>query len=803
MTGDTGQGARRGRELWLPILGVLLILAGLALARLTALDPDPGLTLAALGGALALGLFLRWLLLPGARRGLVALIRDDPVPGCVTDGTGRLVYANPAACAALALGADTPLRTGLAGADPPVDPDMLLACARAEGHATRETRLAGAAHLLSLRPLGKWMLWRIERLGPDAETAIPLVTLGQDGKVLSMNAAGRRLIGQRPCRADQLVADGPIAEDRIYRLKTAQGPREAHVAALEDRPGCRELAVIPAELPKVGADQSLSELPVAVLKVAGDGTILFATETARQLLGAEKLEGARLPRYMEGLGRSIADWLSEAAEGRGLNRSEFLRLVRDDREAFVQVTLTPTTEAGRRILIAVLNDATELKTLEAQFVQSQKMQAIGQLAGGVAHDFNNLLTAITGHCDLMLLRHDAADPNYADLVQISQNANRAASLVGQLLAFSRKQTLRPSIFDMRETLSDLTHLLNRLVGERTRLILTHDPHLPPVRGDRRQLEQVVMNLVVNARDAMPEGGEIRIETEHVTLEEPLRRDRARLPAGSYVRIRVIDGGQGIPQDQLGKVFEPFFTTKRQGEGTGLGLSTAYGIVKQTGGFIFVESAPGAGTTFSIYVPAHDGPLPQPDPAPREVPRGRLRGRARGNILLVEDEAPVRAFASRALTLRGYKVTEAASAEAALELLSGSGMAVDLFISDVIMPGRDGPSWITEARAQHSGTPVIFMSGYAEEALDRSGPELADAAFLPKPFSLNELTDLVDETLGIDIDTYLPRRKPKPPADGAAEGGAAAEPSSESGTKGSSDAPEGGSAQPKAREAPAS
>jgi len=247
------------------------------------------------------------------------------------------------------------------------------------------------------------------------------------------------------------------------------------------------------------------------------------------------------------------------------------------------VTLKPAREGDENVLVAVLNDATELKTLEAQFVQSQKMQAIGQLAGGVAHDFNNLLTAITGHCDLLMHRRDEADPDFSDLEQIAQNANRAAALVSQLLAFSRKQTLRPQTIDIQDTLSELTHLLNRLVGERVQLEFEHATGNHMIRADKRQLEQVVMNLVVNARDAMPKGGIVKIRTEALDLVKPLKRDRAEVPPGSYVSIKVIDQGTGIPRDKLQKIFEPFFTTKRTGEGTGLGLSTAYGIVKQTGG----------------------------------------------------------------------------------------------------------------------------------------------------------------------------------------------------------------------------
>ena len=250
----------------------------------------------------------------------------------------------------------------------------------------------------------------------------------------------------------------------------------------------------------------------------------------------------------------------------------------------------------------------------------------------MAHDFNNLLTAISGHCDLLLLRHDQGDADYSDLTQINQNANRAAALVGQLLAFSRKQNLRPEVLDMRDTLADLTHLLNRLVGEKATLTLSHDPVLEPIRADKRQLEQVLMNLVVNARDAMPSGGEIRILTECVTLEEPLTRDQVTLPLGQYVTIKVSDDGVGIPQDKLQKVFEPFFTTKRVGEGTGLGLSTAYGIIKQTGGYI-LWTAPRAVAPVSRCTP---GPQPNRLPCSNQNSkqcRRKTGGAKRGGYLV--------------------------------------------------------------------------------------------------------------------------------------------------------------------------
>jgi two-component system cell cycle sensor histidine kinase/response regulator CckA len=336
-------------------------------------------------------------------------------------------------------------------------------------------------------------------------------------------------------------------------------------------------------------------------------------------------------------------------------------------------------------------------------------------------------------------------------VQINQNANRAASLVGQLLAFSRKQTLEPEVIDLRDSVGELTHLLNRLVGERITLSLSNDPALTPIRADRRQLDQVIMNLVVNARDAMPEGGEVRVETRMLHLSEVMRRDQAVVPPGSYVTIRVRDQGHGIPADKLNRIFEPFFTTKRAGEGTGLGLSMAYGIIKQTGGYIFVDSAVGAGTTFTIYIPAHEAHAEEDaadaiiDATPK-APAALADDTRPGVVLLVEDEAPVRAFASRALRLRGYTVIEAGSAEEALETLEDADLSVDLFVTDVIMPGLDGPTWVRQALKERPGTKVVFVSGYAEDALDGKSEDIPGSVFLPKPFSLTDLTETVRRQL---------------------------------------------------------
>lgn len=496
-------------------------------------------------------------------------------------------------------------------------------------------------------------------------------------------------------------------------------------------------------------------MPVALLKIAPDGNIRRANAAARRLLGGAVPDELNLEIHvgalLEGPGRPICEWISDVLKNHDvLNndtdaRSEILRLRmgegRESIEKYFQVSLSsdPTDRPG---VIAVLNDASALKTLEAQFVQSQKMQAIGQLAGGVAHDFNNLLTAIRGHCDLLMLRHDKGDQDYADLDQIGQNTNRAAALVGQLLAFSRKQNLKLELIDPRDTLADLTHLLNRLVGERVRLDISHDRKLRPIRADKRQLEQVIMNLVVNARDAMPIGGEISVRSDNILLEEPLARNRVALPKGEYVRIEVRDEGTGIAPDMLDKIFEPFFTTKRTGEGTGLGLSTAYGIVKQTGGYIFCDSELGKGTCFSLYFPAHAYADLTPQPVSAPLVAADTRSERRATVLLVEDEAPVRAFASRALQLKGYEVHEADSAESALELLADNRLKIDVFVTDVVMPGMDGPTWVRSALKDRPDTRVIFMSGYTDDIFGEGHSPIPNSAFLAKPFTLAELTQTV-------------------------------------------------------------
>ena len=392
-------------------------------------------------------------------------------------------------------------------------------------------------------------------------------------------------------------------------------------------------------------------------------------------------------------------------------------------------------------------DTTEQKRLEVQFAQSQKMQAVGQLAGGIAHDFNNLLTAMIGFCDLLLLRHRPGDQSFADIMQIKQNANRAANLVRQLLAFSRQQTLQPKVLNITDVLAELSHLLQRLIGENITLKMAHGRDLGLVRVDQGQLEQVIINLAVNARDAMPQGGELTIRTANVLREVAAREGAEIMPAGHYVLIEVMDTGQGISKEIVGRIFEPFFSTKEVGSGTGLGLSTVYGIVKQTGGFVFVESERGEGARFKIYLPRHtseeEGARERAAPAARES--RDLTGV--GTVLLVEDEDAVRLFSARALRNKGYKVLEAASGESALDLLKNAQGPVDLLITDIVMPRMDGPSLIKEVRERRPNIKVICISGYAEDGFRKRLDASDDIHFLPKPFSLIQLAGKVKEVMG--------------------------------------------------------
>jgi two-component system, cell cycle sensor histidine kinase and response regulator CckA len=417
------------------------------------------------------------------------------------------------------------------------------------------------------------------------------------------------------------------------------------------------------------------------------------------------------------------------------------------------VTAVEEDERETEAAIVYMLETTERRTLENQINQSQKMDMVGQLAGGIAHDFNNVLSAIMMANDFLLNAHKPTDPSFQDIMQIKQNATRAATLVRQLLAFSRRQTLRPQVLDLGDALSDLTMLLRRLIGEKVKLDLVHGRDLWPVKVDVSQFEQVIVNLAVNARDAMPDGGKLTVRTVNVPAADAEKLSYKGMPAADYVRIDVIDTGTGIPSDIVDKIFEPFFSTKEVGKGTGLGLSTVYGIVKQTGGFVYVDSEADKGTSFRIFLPRHHAEVEvQPEAAngaAKEQPAESRRAAdltGQGTILLVEDEEGLRSLNARGLRSRGYSVIEASNGIEAMEALEEKNGAVDLVVSDVVMPEMDGPTLLREMRARNPNLKIIFVSGYAEDAFEKSLPENEQFAFLAKPFALSALVEKVKQTM---------------------------------------------------------
>ena len=422
-------------------------------------------------------------------------------------------------------------------------------------------------------------------------------------------------------------------------------------------------------------------------------------------------------------------------------------LIVGDPPRSVQFIVSGHNDKDASVLVFA-TDKTENKSLEVQVAQGQKMQAIGQLAGGVAHDFNNVLTAIIGFSDLLLAKHRPTDPAFADIMNIKQNANRAANLVRQLLAFSRRQTLRPEVLSLTDVIADLGNLLGRLLGEKVDLKVVHGRDVGMVKVDVNQFEQVIINLAVNARDAMPDGGTLTVRTANASFSERQSGDLQPMPAGDYVLCEVQDTGTGIPKEILDKIWEPFFSTKDVGKGTGLGLSTVYGIIKQTGGFIFCDSVVGRGTVFRIYLPRHNQEAQVREETREERPETkRADHTGKGTVLLVEDEDAVRAFASRALASRGYTVFEAASGDAALAIFAEKGDEISLVISDVVMPEMDGPTLLKELRKRGIKTKIIFISGYAEDAFEKNLEGEQDFAFLPKPFSLKQLAEAVKTVMG--------------------------------------------------------
>jgi two-component system cell cycle sensor histidine kinase/response regulator CckA len=576
--------------------------------------------------------------------------------------------------------------------------------------------------------------------------------MSEDGAALVAQAGrGAAQGATRKLDIDLVKADGTTLPVRIlHRLPRVGGNGGiAHALVLNRSAGEAE----EAGAAEIRFARLFNSAPIAIATVERDGAI-SATNAAFVRLFGRAVDG--------GLGKKVSiSCLTDAEGGKALRKAldaavagqgiiEPVDVALDgDKDRSVRFYLSPIerAEGEKEAAIAYAIDTTEQRALEMQIAQSQKMQAVGQLAGGIAHDFNNMLTAIIGFSDFLLMNHRPSDPAFQDIMNIKQNANRAAGLVRQLLAFSRQQTLRLERLQLGDVLSELSILLSRLLGENVELKLETSGDLWPVKADLHQFEQVIVNLAVNARDAMPNGGKLVIRTANVTEQQSRApRGQNRLHPGDYVMIEVSDTGTGMAPEVKEKMFEPFFSTKEVGRGTGLGLSTVYGIVKQTGGYIFADSEEGNGTTMRVYFPRAHEVAGEAEPAKRERREQPHDLTGRGTVLLVEDEDAVRSFAARALGQRGYNVLQATTGAEALEMFTNHDGHVDLVVSDVVMPEMDGPTLMKHLRSERPDLKIIFISGYAEDAFRKNLSENEDFMFLQKPFDLKELAAAVKAAL---------------------------------------------------------
>ena len=598
----------------------------------------------------------------------------------------------------------------------------------------------------------------------------PAAIAAVDGRIRSANSAWLETVGtarrlpRSPASAPGLFeALGEARRGRIGRAALRVGGQERSI--IVSAAGSRRFLVrlTPDVAPPLtlGPSGGVGPAPSAPPAPTPDALDAFAAAApfGAVLLGGGDPFGARIleanPTYSAIAGDpspetvfgdlfdpvSRTDAEQRLAAGRSHLEAVEMRLAADPAR-IVHLYLSPSGERW----VAFLVDVSERKQIELQLAQSQKMQAIGQLAGGVAHDFNNLLMAIFMQLDELSQRHPVGDPSYEGLNQIRQTSTRAADLVRKLLAFSRKQTVQRESLDLGELISEFEVLLRRVLPEDIALVTEYGRNLPTVRADRGQLETAVMNLVVNARDAIRThgGSTVRIRAARVTAAEAHALGYPD-PRGEQAMIEVSDDGAGIPPEVVNKIFDPFFTTKPVGEGTGLGLATVYGIVKQSDGWIAVDSRPGEGAAFRIFLPVHvaaTSPGPQVRPA---RPAARDLSGA-GRILFVEDEDAVRSVAAKLLRARGYEVIEASSGEEALDLAEAHAGEIDLMISDVVMPGMQGPELLKAARVYLAGAPVMFISGYAEAEFSNLLEGEANVSFLAKPIDIKTLAERVKQEL---------------------------------------------------------
>src|SRR5580704_3073753 len=852
---DRSAGAGRGGSIVLVLLvAVLLVVAGTAVVVLGGSNTEPYI-LALLAVLATIGVFSLFAFACGivrfpaadAANPLIKAVVDGASDGIVvTDGAGRVVYAN-AAYLDLIGAADIndmrPVERAFIGdADASEVIYRLLKAAREGKRLQEEVRVAatkgrpGRWLRFTIRPLGSgrrdarltvWSLAdvtrereRQENVFQELQHAIDYLdhapagffSVDDRGDIVYLNATLANWLDQDLAQvgsgglkiSDLVAGDGAAL---LTTLQAAPGEVKTEVLDLDLRtrsgrtlpvrvfhklafgsdgePGASRTLVLnrarddgtdPQRAAEIRFMRFFHHTPMAIATVDREGGIVRTNP-----LFARLFHNLLRRAHGEGAGRSISaivaerdrpaldTAIAEAAQGKGditpvdaALAGAGLAAAGGERFARFYVTAVEEEERDQEAAIVYVLETTEQRELETKVTQTQKMELVGQLAGGIAHDFNNVLSAIMMATDFLLNAHKPTDPSFQDIMQIKQNANRAASLVRHLLAFSRKQTMRPQVLDLGEVLSDLNMLLRRLIGEKVTLQVVHGRDLWPVRVDISQFEQVIVNLAVNARDAMPGGGKLEVRTANVIAKDCERFHAKGMPAADYVLVEVSDSGTGIPAAIVDKIFEPFFSTKEVGKGTGLGLSTVYGIIKQTGGFVYVDSAEGKGTTFRIFLPRHvasaqDAALDRAAEAQVSSLIGVLAAAAEakppanadltgeGTILLVEDEEGLRALNARGLTSRGYTVLEAGNGVEAIEVLEKYGRKVDLVVSDVVMPEMDGPTLLRELRSRDPGLKIIFVSGYAEDAFEKHIPS-GQFSFLAKPFTLKQLVAEVKETM---------------------------------------------------------
>jgi two-component system cell cycle sensor histidine kinase/response regulator CckA len=834
---DRSAGAGRGGSVVLVLLvAVLLVAAATAVVVLGGSNTEPYI-LALLAVLATIGVFSLFAFACGIVRipsadtanPLIKAVVDGASDGIVvTDGSGRVVYANAAyldLIGAADLNDMRPVERAFIGdADASEAIYRLLKAAREGKRLQEEVRIAGTKGRpgrwlrFTIRPLGsgrrdaRLTIWsladvtrereRQENVFQELQHAIDYLdhapagffSVDDKGDIVYLNATLANWLDQDLAQvgsgglklADLVAGEGAAL---LTTLRAAPGEVKTEVLDLDLRTRSgRTLPVRVYHKLAFGADGAPGASRTLVLNRAqNDGTdpqraaeirfMRFFHRTPMAIATIDKRGGVVRTNPL------FAKLFHGARGGQGESedRSILMAVVERDREALqgairqaelgksdiapvdamlagdgerfgrFYVTAVEEEERDQEAAIVYALETTAQRELENKVTQQQKMELVGQLAGGIAHDFNNVLSAIMMATDFLLNAHKPTDPAFADIMQIKQNANRAASLVRHLLAFSRKQTMRPQVLDLGEVLSDLTMLLRRLIGEKVTLDVVHGRDLWPVKVDISQFEQVIVNLAVNARDAMANGGRLKVRTQNVTAPESARFHAKGMPAADYVLVEVTDTGVGIPAKIVNKIFEPFFSTKEVGKGTGLGLSTVYGIIKQTGGFVYVDSVEHQGTTFRIFLPRYIASAQElaaerasePEPGKRAT-NADLTGE--GTILLVEDEEGLRQLNARGLASRGYTVLEAGNGVEAIEVLEKYQGKVDLVVSDVVMPEMDGPTLLRELRSRDPALKIIFVSGYAEDAFQKHLPADGQFAFLAKPFTLKQLVNEVKETL---------------------------------------------------------